>query len=235
MKKKVLLGLILLVGIVTPFIVKADTTYNALTFRQALQEEDIAISDSSYKETDDQITIYLFRGKGCGYCRAYLTYMNSILKDYGKYFKMVSFEVWNNEDNAKLLTEVSNKMDNPAEGVPYIIIGDKVFPGYAEQYNDQIKEAITTLYKTKESKRYDIIKEMNIKYNIEEDVIENNASKGESKTNTLLIILFDGLFIAIATAVIILFENKRFNKLEKKLNIIKKRVKKDDKEKKNTD
>ena len=76
---------------------------------------------------------------------------------------------------------------------------------------------------------------MNIKYNIEEDVIENNASKGESKTNTLLIILFDGLFIAIATAVIILFENKRFNKLEKKLKKIKKRVKKDDKEKKNTD
>ena len=233
MKKKILLGLILLVGIVTPFIVKAETTYDALTFRQALTEEGITISDNSYKETDDQITIYLFRGKGCGYCRAYLTYMNSILKDYGKYFKMVSFEVWNNENNAKLLTEVSNKMGSAAEGVPYIIIGDKVFPGYAQQYDEQIKEAIKDLYDTKANKRYDIIKEMNIKYNIEEDKIDESTSS--TKSNTLTIVLFNGLFIIIATAVIILFENNRFNKLEKKLNVIKKRVKKDDKEKKNID
>lgn len=234
MKKKIILGLILLVGIIAPLTINAETTYEAKTFKQTLQEEDIAISDETYKETDKQITIYMFRGKGCGYCRAYLTFMNNILKDYGKYFKMVSFEVWYNENNAKLLKDVSEKMNNPAEGVPYIIIGDKVFAGYSEQYDEQIKEAIKTLYDTKKDKRKDIINEMNIKYNIEEDKATEEA-KTSSKSNTGIIVLFNGLFVAIATAVIILFENNRFNKIEKKLNIIKKRVKKEDKEKKNID
>ena len=132
------------------------------------------------------------------------------------------------------LKDVSEKMNNPAEGVPYIIIGDKVFAGYSEQYDEQIKEAIKTLYDTKKDKRKDIINEMNIKYNIEEDKAPEEA-KTSSKSNTGIIVLFNGLFVAIATAVIILFENNRFNKIEKKLNIIKKRVKKEDKEKKNID
>ena len=40
------------------------------------------------------------------------------------------------------MEKVGNLLGQKAEGVPYIVIGDKVFAGYAESYNDEIKEAI---------------------------------------------------------------------------------------------
>ena len=46
----------------------------------------------SYKENDKQAVIYMFRGQGCGYCRAFLSFLASIVDDYGEYFKLVSFD-----------------------------------------------------------------------------------------------------------------------------------------------
>ena len=47
-------------------------------------------------------------------------------------------------------------MGNAAGGVPYIIIGDNVFPGYAETYDDSIKDAIKKLYDSED--RFDVFK-----------------------------------------------------------------------------
>ncbi|UKI57698.1 MAG: hypothetical protein L6V81_10410 [Clostridium sp.] len=54
-------------------------------------------------------------------------------------FKLVSFESWYNDENSNLLTEISTFMGEPATGVPYIIIGDKVFGGYTDSYDENIK------------------------------------------------------------------------------------------------
>ena len=145
--------------IIIPFNVKAET-YNKLDLKGALKDEGIEEKFESYKPDSDAITIYLFRGKGCGFCRAYLEFMNSIADEYGKYFKMETYEVWNDENNSALMTEVSSYMGQVAQGVPYIIIGEEVFAGYNETYNERIKDAITTLYKTKKNKRYDVMQEM---------------------------------------------------------------------------
>ena len=128
--------------------------YETLNLQEALEAEEIKPAFKSYSENDDQITIYLFRGQGCGYCQGFLKFLNSITNEYGKYFKLVSFDAWYIEENAELLTNVSEFLGQPAEGVPYVIIGDQVFPGYAEDYNEGIKAAITTLYNAKD--KYDV-------------------------------------------------------------------------------
>ena len=136
--------------------------FESLNYEQTLKSENIDTQDLNYEETDNQVTIYLFRGQGCIHCKEFLEFMHSITSDYGKNFKLVSFEIWNNEANDALLQKVSKCLNEPSQGVPYIVIGDKVFVGYNETYNDQIKKAIEDLYKVDKSKRYDIFNKCDI-------------------------------------------------------------------------
>ena len=133
--------------------------YKTLGLKEVLAEEQIEMKYKDYKETDDQITIYLFRGNGCGYCRSFLNFLNDNAEEYGKYFKVVAFEVWYDEANSDLLNKVASFMGTSASGVPFIVIGDQVFPGYASSYDDGIKSAITTLYDSKD--RYDVFEAYN--------------------------------------------------------------------------
>ena len=209
MKKKILFIILLAGMIILPISVSAKTQkYNTLDFEAALAEEEIEPVFKSYKPDSDAITIYLFRGKGCGYCRAFLTFMNSITDEYGKYFKIETYEVWNDSANSALMSEVSSYLGEPATGVPYVIIGDKVFGGYSEEYNEKIKEAIKELYDTKKSKRYDVFKSMKK---------ENNSLFSASTTNT---VIWNLLFTFISTIVIMSFINIKFKELSLKIDDI---------------
>ena len=161
--KKYIGLLIGLLFVLCPLFLKAEekekidlSKYNTLNLTQTLDDEEIAKEFKNYEETDDQVTIYMFRGKGCGYCRAFINFINSITTEYGDKFKLVSFEAWYDKENSLLLDEISTFMGEKATGVPYIIIGDKVFPGYASNYDEDIKKEITTLYNSKD--RYDVLK-----------------------------------------------------------------------------
>ena len=170
---KKIIAVILTLMLVLPIGVSAkDTkysTYKTMNFKETLEAEDIELENEDYEETDDQATIYMFRGQGCGYCRKFLTFLSSISEEYGKYFKLVSFEVWQDQDNAELMQQVGELLGEEIGGVPFIIIGDKTFPGYAETYDEQIKDAIKELYDEEEKDRYDIFDDL------------GNASKKKSE------------------------------------------------------
>lgn len=203
MKKTLkLLAVVLASLVLVPNVLNAKgiEDYKTLNYKDTLKAEEMEEQFTDYKETDDQITIYLFRGQGCGYCRAFLTYMNSITEEYGKYFKMVTFEVWNDDKNWDLMTDVSNFMNNPAGGVPYIIIGDKVIPGYNERYNDTIKNAIVSEYNKDEDERYDAL-------------YEYFHQKTDVRNTT--VIVWNGVFVLIGTVAIIIFVGYKFRKLER--------------------
>ena len=51
--------------------------YTTLNLKDALAQEEIDMKYTDYKETNDQAVIYLFRGKGCTYCRAFLNFLNN--------------------------------------------------------------------------------------------------------------------------------------------------------------
>lgn len=206
---KRLLIILMMVLIFLPLTASAETKYNTLNLEGALKEEEIEYDFSNYSENDDQITIYLFRGKGCAYCRKFLNFINSIVDEYGEYFKVESYEVWYDENNANLMTEISNFMDQPASGVPYIIIGDKVFAGYTESYDEDIKTAIKNLYDTKKSKRYDVMKEYN-----------KNGSKKEEKDDSSMfsVIIFNVIFTLAAVACVTIYDSKKRIDLESKIS-----------------
>ncbi len=176
--------------------------YKTLNLDEALAEEGIEKVYKDYKETDDQVVIYLFRGNGCGYCRAFLTFLNNSAEEYGKYFKVVSFETWYDEENYNLMNTLSTYMGSPASGVPFIIIGDQVYAGYSSEYDDSILSTIKSLYDEKE--KFDVVEE----YNKE----ANKAARSEKRA-TATPIIWNFVFTAIATACVMVYVNKSNKKL----------------------
>lgn len=101
------------------------------------------------KEKDDKkVDIYIFYGDGCPHCHKAFEFFDSIEEEYGKYYNIKKYETWYSTRNNKLMYDVAQGFSEDTEklGVPYIIIGDKTFVGYTEDYNDGIKEAIVNAY-----------------------------------------------------------------------------------------
>ena len=92
--------------------------------------------------------VYIFKGATCGFCKKALAFFQDLVNDknYADKFDLIEYEVWNNEENAKLGQAVADKLEEEMDGVPYIIIGEKTFSGYTTSYDEQIKEAIDDFY-----------------------------------------------------------------------------------------
>ena len=220
--KKLLIILLMVVFVLPTTALAEEKTYNTLNLDEALTEEEIEHDFSNYKENDDQITIYMFRGKGCGYCKKFLTFINSIVDDYGKYFKVETYEVWNDADNAELMQNVASFMNEKAEGVPFVIIGDKTFNGYTESYDEDIKSAIKELYDTNKEDRYDVMKEYNEG--------GNAPTKEKDYDSTFVGLAIFSVIVSIISAVVVyLIDRNKINELTQKIEKIEKAKKKNEK------
>ena len=216
--KKLFTVLLIMVMIIPTFVFaktnKYIEKYKTMNFKETLKDEGIDLENKSYKENDKQVTIYLFRGKGCPHCEDFLNFLNSISPEYGKYFKLVSFEVWYDKTNSELLNNVGDFLGKDIAGVPFIIIGDKTYAGYAEAYDEEIKNEIVSLYKQDVKKRYDVFKEMAKK--------ETDGSKKTIIWNFTFDLVFAGIIIGYITYT----NNKTKNEILKKQNEILSQVKK---------
>lgn len=148
-------------------------------------------------DKDNKVNVYLFRGEGCPHCKEAESFFSSLDKDeeYSKYYKLVKYEVWYNEDNAKLMNDVAKKLNTEASGVPFIVIGNKYYSGYASSMDSELKEAIKSAYENDSYK--DVVK----------SVIEKTDEKKKA-TNSPLIPIVIVSSIAIITVVVMVFFTK---------------------------
>ena len=78
------------------------------------------------------VPVYLFHGSTCPHCLETIEWFESIEKEYGKYFDLVKFEVWEHQTNAEFMQVVAEKMGDDAGGVPYMVVGKYTWPnGFA--------------------------------------------------------------------------------------------------------
>ena len=140
----------------------------------AVDEEVVAenpeATETTGTEDSKEVNLYFFRGEGCPHCEEAEQWFQSIEEEYGSYFKVVDYETWYNEDNAALMQKVAEARGETAEGVPYIIIGDKSWSGFTESYEQEILDQITSVYAQDVSERYDIMK-----------YLDGSASKKDAK------------------------------------------------------
>ena len=104
------------------------------------------ISDIVYDE--NKLNIYLFWGKGCPHCEEEWKFLNRIAPKYYDKIHVYGFEVWNSEENQKIMNEFKDKLNiSKNSGIPLTIIEDKYYIGYDESYNDEILKLIKNNHK----------------------------------------------------------------------------------------
>lgn len=145
-------------------------------------------AEATDKEESKEAIVYFFRGEGCSHCAEAEEWFKSIEEEYGQYFEIKDYETWYNEDNSKLMEQVAEARGESAEGVPYIIIGDKSWNGFAEEYKDEILDQMKKVSEQEVSERYDVMKYLD----------SNAKKKDEEKSGAgdvvalIIIILFVG-------------------------------------------
>ncbi len=165
MKKIKYVVLLFLAMIVLPFSVFAEG-----------EEEEKVIATNG--ETD-KVNVYLFRGEGCPHCQEAEEWFDSIKGEYGEYFQIVDYETWNDEGNAELMQQVAEARGEEASGVPYIIIGNKSWNGFAESYESEIIDQIKAEFAKNPDDRYDIM-----------TLLPNSKKKAKKDDTATFIIIF---------------------------------------------
>ena len=161
---------------------------------------------SNYKTSDKKVNIYIFRGKTCGYCLKAIAYFASILDEYKDKINLTSYEVWYDDENSKLMNTVATLLDDDASGVPYIIIGKTSFVGYAEQYNDDIIDAIEHEYKKQE--KYDIMEHLD-EVKVEKDFLKKEANTDFKQTLITVLEVICGALLLLAILILIFNRPKK--------------------------
>ena len=144
MKKLKYLFVVFVAFLAMPFRVFADDTEATPTPTPAETEE-----------TPSKVNVYLFRGEGCPHCEEMLEFFDSIEEEFGQYYTMNTYEVWYNQDNADLMEEVAEKLGVSVTGVPFLVIGDQTWNGYASSYDAEIEAKILSEYNS--DSRYDVM------------------------------------------------------------------------------
>lgn len=144
MKKLKYLFVVFVAFLAMPFMVFADDTEATPTPTPAETEE-----------TPSKVNVYLFRGEGCPHCEEMLEFFDSIEEEFGQYYTMNTYEVWYNQDNADLMQDVADKLGVSATGVPFLVIGDQTWNGYASSYDAEIEAKILSEYNS--DSRYDVM------------------------------------------------------------------------------
>ena len=63
------------------------------------------------KIEENKINLYLFHGKECPHCEEERQWLKQIKEDYKDYLNVNYYEVWHNEENAKIMDEVSKEYE----------------------------------------------------------------------------------------------------------------------------
>ena len=151
-----------------PFVAFAEDEVEETT------TEEVETTEEAGENNTNEVNVYFFRGQGCPHCEEEEEWFKSIEEEYGSKFKIVDYETWYNEDNKETFRKVLKARneyvsDDESLGVPYIVIGNKSWNGFAENYISEILDAINSEYAKTDKDRYDIMKYLDTTSNKEDN------------------------------------------------------------------
>ena len=155
-------------------------------------EEETVVSEQS-----DEVNVYFFRGEGCSHCAEAEAWFESIEEEYGSLFEVVDYETWYDEDNAALMQQVAQARGETAEGVPYIIVGNKSWAGFAQDYAPEILAQIQSEHEVAVDERYDIIKQLP---DIEKKKEEKHSTGSDVFALVLILVVVGGICFGVYKA-----------------------------------
>ena len=106
--------------------------------------------ESDINLSSNKPNIYIFWGDGCPHCKALAKFISKLPAETKDKVNIYSFEVWGNKDNKAFMKKFGKYLGQDVSGVPFMIIGDKIFDGYSSgdtKTDQQILDAINTIIK----------------------------------------------------------------------------------------
>jgi len=128
---------------------------------------------------DDTITLYFFHGDGCPHCAEEEQFLVTLQEEYPE-LVIEEYEVWYNEENAGLLSQVEEAFSIKQSGVPTNVIGSTAITGYSEATGKKIKRAVE-YYKSHEY--VDVLSKIKDGSYDKENPIPDNFSGEEEKSD----------------------------------------------------
>lgn len=185
MKKLGLLFVVMITFLVLPFSVLAETADDNSS--DNVQQN----AENNNKSQDRKVKVYFFRGETCPHCAQAEKFFESIQEEYGHLFEIKDYEVYNNASNSKLMDQLAEmRGDNERRGIPYIIIGNKSWTGYASELDSAIIEAIKAEYEVAVEDRYDVM-----------DLIQNDDDKADYSNDVMFLIIILTITAGIVSGV----------------------------------
>ena len=120
---------------------------------EVIEEPNETNDDTQDKEP---INIYLFWGDGCGACANLKEFFNNLDDSYNKYFNLIKYEIWYNEENSELMHKVGDYLNQTYYAVPFLVVGDEIIIGADDAKKEYILEKIVEEYN---NDRYDVMTE----------------------------------------------------------------------------
>ena len=124
------------------------------TSKQSQGTEFARSHESDINLSSNKPNIYIFWGDGCPHCKALAKFISKLPAETKKQVNIYSFEVWSNKDNKSLMKNFGKYLNQDVRGVPFMVIGDKIFDGYSSgdtKTDQQILDAINTIIKNQGS------------------------------------------------------------------------------------
>lgn len=127
---------------------------NQSTSKQSQGTEFAFNHESDIDLSSNKPNIYIFWGDGCPHCKALAKFISKLPAETKDKVNIYSFEVWGDKDNKAFMKKFGKYLGQDVSGVPFMIIGDKIFDGYSSgdtKTDQQIIDAINTIIKNRGS------------------------------------------------------------------------------------
>lgn len=82
------------------------------------------------------VKAHLFYGEGCPHCAKERDFLKKLAFKYSD-LSVQEYEVYHHPQNNKLLQQAADKLQADAGGVPFLVIGDQFYIGFAEGFSSQ--------------------------------------------------------------------------------------------------
>jgi len=87
----------------------------------------------TFAQEEDRVTIYFFFSKSCPHCTKERPFLEKLVNENPN-FELRSFEISSDKEAQNILQKVLNALEMDYQGIPFTVIGKRVYVGYL---NDQ--------------------------------------------------------------------------------------------------
>lgn len=133
---------------------KNDSLFSSTTTTTTKKTPSINVDNllKNVKREKGKVNIYLFYGNGCPRCKLEHEVLDEIKDEYGKYYNLYEFDIWNNKDYYELAHIFAENMNFELRGVPFTVIGEQYMSGFGSESKDILINKI----REEKDKGYDV-------------------------------------------------------------------------------